>query len=296
MAFRLPPLNTLRFFESAGRTLSFKQAAEEMHVTPSAVSHGIQGLEDWLGVALFVRGSRSLGLTEAGSAYLPYVRDALTLLARGTEQVPGQAPRGVLSVSAAPTFAQRWLLPNLPKFQYRHPEIAVSLDTVHRQMAFPLDGVDLAIRMGRGPFPDLYAVKLVTEQLFPVCAPRLVQGEMALRHPADLARAPILHVTTITEDWPAWLKSAGYGDIPLGRGLRFDTIQLALEAAIQGLGVAIGRRPLIDSDLASGRLVKLFDPVITGGTSYWLVGAPESMARAEVAAFRDWMVAELVQP
>lgn len=294
MAFRLPPLNTLRFFEAAGRTLSFKRAAEELHVTPSAVSHGIQALEDWLGTALFVRGSRSLGLTAAGEAYLPYVRDALTLLARGTEQVPSQTPRGTLSLSAAPTFAQRWLLPNLPRFQALHPEIVVSLDTMHRQMVFPLDGVDLAIRMGRGPFPDLYAVKLVTEQLFPVCSPVLAAREPDLKTPAGLSRATILHVTTISEDWTAWLEAAGLGDISSSRALRFDTIQLALEAAIQGLGVAIGRRPLVDGDLAAGRLVKLLDPEILGSTSYWLVGAVESMARPEVSAFRDWMVAELV--
>ncbi len=295
MAFRLPPLNTLRFFESAGRTLSFKHAAEELHVTPSAVSHGIQALEDWLGAPLFVRGSRSLGLTIAGEAYLPYVRDALTLLARGTEQVPGQTPRGTLSVSVVPTFAQRWLVPNLPRFQQRHPEIAITLDTAHRRVTFPLDGVDLAIRMGQGPFPGLFAVKLVTEQLFPVCSPDLARKEPELRLPEDLRRATILHVTTITEDWAAWLKASGNADIPSGRALRFDTIQLALEAAMQVLGVAIGRRPLIDDDLAAGRLVKLFDPVILGSTSYWLVGASESMARPEVAAFRDWMVAELVR-
>jgi DNA-binding transcriptional LysR family regulator len=157
MAFRLPPLSTLRIFEAAGRLLSFREAAEQLHVTPSAISHGIQLLEDWLGVALFVRGSRGLTLTEAGNAYYPYVSEALSLLVRGTDGIPGRAPRNALSISSAPTFAHSWLIPRLDDFRARHPDISIVIDTEHRHVEFPLDGVDLAIRMGREPWPDLYS-------------------------------------------------------------------------------------------------------------------------------------------
>lgn len=290
MPYRLPPLNSLRLFEAAGRHLSFKRAAEELNVTPSAVSHGIQSLEDWLGVALFDRGHRSLVMTGAGAAYLPRVRDALDRLASATEAVPGRRPNGRLSVSVAPSFALRWLVPNLPRFSAIHPGIEVSLDTSHRQIEFPRDGVDLAIRMGRGDWPDLYAACLVVEDLVPVCAPSLAQ---AIGRPADLAGQTLLHVTDVTEDWAAWARLANVADLDLDRGLRFDTIHMALEAAAQGLGIAIGRLPLIAADLAAGRLISILGPPRQGETGYWLTSGRESLARPEVAAFRNWIRAEL---
>ncbi len=290
MPYRLPPLNTLRVFEAAGRHLSFKAAAEELHVTPSAVSHAIQGLEDWLGVALFVRGTRGLSLSGAGTAYLPQVRQALDALARATEALPGRPARGALSISAAPTFALRWLIPRLPDFQKAHPDVAVTIDTAHRLVDFPRDGIDLAIRMGKGPWPDLYALKLVTEQLVPVASPAVAER---LRGPADLAGETLLHIVNVAEDWAAWSRAAGLDALDLSRGLRFDTIQHAMNAAVQGLGVAIGRKPLVDADLAGGALVELFGPAVPSTTAYWLVCGQESLARPEVVRFRDWIRAQL---
>jgi DNA-binding transcriptional LysR family regulator len=290
MPYRLPPLNSLRLFEAAGRHLSFKLAAEELNITPSAVSHGIQSLEDWLGVVLFARGRRSLTVTEAGAAYLPRVRDALERLAMATDAVPGRRPSGRLSVSVAPSFGMRWLLPNLPRFSDRHPDIAVSLDTSHRAIEFPRDGVDLAIRMGRGDWPGLHADCLVVEELVPVCAPGLVT---AIGTAAALTKQTLLHVTDVTEDWAAWARLAGVDALDFGRGLRFDTIHMALEAAAQGLGVAIGRLPLIAADLAAGRLVSVLGPPRRGQTGYWLIAGRGSLARPEAAAFRTWIHAEL---
>ena len=296
MAYRLPPLNTLRLFEAAGRHQSFKAAAEELHLTPSAVSHGIQTLEDWLGVELFLRGNRSLSLTPAGHAYLPRVRDALQALALATESVPGRAPGGRLSVSAAPTFALRWLIPRLPAFQERHPAITVALDTAHRVVEFPRDGIDAGIRLGRGDWPGLAALKLMEEDLVPVAAPALAAR---IACPADLAAVPLLHVADVSEDWTAWAEAAGLPpaalDDGLKRGLRLDAIHMAVDAAVRGLGVIIGRRPTVDPELASGQLVEVMGPRLRAKSAYWLVTAQDSLRRPEVAAFRAWMRAEFTQ-
>lgn len=286
MAYRLPPLNALRLFEAAGRHLSFKAAAEELHLTPSAVSHGIQSLEDWLGVPLFQRAARGLSLTETGAAYLPDVRRALDALASASAAVPGRPPVGRLTVSVAPSFGLRWLIPNLPDFHDRYPGIAVSVDTAHRQVEFPRDGIDLAIRMGRGDWPGLDALCLMQESLVPVAAPPLAAG---IRAASDLAGKTLLHVANVADDWRSWCALAGVALDSLDEGPRFDNIQMALEAAAQGLGIAIGRLPLIEADLASGRLVAVLAPPRRCETGYWVVTMSESLARPEIAQFRAWI-------
>jgi LysR family transcriptional regulator, glycine cleavage system transcriptional activator len=292
MAYRLPPLNALRLFEAAGRHLSFKRAADELHVTPSAVSHGIQTLEDWLGVKLFQRGNRSLLLTPAGSAYLPRVRDGLAQLAGATDAVPGRAPRRRLAISVAPSFGLRWLLPNLARFNHKHPQIEVSLDTAQHAVDFPRGGVDLAIRMGRGDWPDVDATPLVGEALVPVCAPHVARD---IHGASDLGAVTALRVVSVTEDWDAWCALSGVDPKHLDRSLSFDNIHLALEAAAGGLGIAIGRTPLVAGDLAVGRLVPVLGPPRPCATRYWLVADRESLRRPEVAAFRDWISAEFAE-
>ena len=171
MKFRLPPLNTLRLFEAAGRHLNFKTAAQELGITPSAISHGIQALEDWLGSALFHRNGRIVTLTTAGEAYLPEVAEALSLLATAADH----GASNTLHISAAPVFASRILLPRLPRFSELHPHIAVSVDTRHGVVEFPRDGADLAIRRGHGDWAGLSAELLLTESLVPVCSPLLLE-------------------------------------------------------------------------------------------------------------------------
>ncbi|MBP2292205.1 transcriptional regulator GcvA [Azospirillum rugosum] len=293
MAYRLPPLNTLRLFEAAGRRLSFKAAAEELCLTPSAVSHGIQTLEDWLGVELFLRGNRSLSLTPAGEAYLPRVRDALQSLALATESVPGRKPSGRLSVSAAPTFALRWLIPRLPDFRATHPTLSVSLDTSHRRVEFPRDGIDVGIRLGSGPWPGLAALKLLEEELVPVAAPALAAR---VASPADLLALPRLHIASVSEDWAAWAEGAGLPPAAFAEGLRFDAIHMAVDAAVRGLGVVIGRRPTIDPELEAGRLVEVTGPRLRASTSWWMVTSRDSLQRPEIAAFRAWMRTEFNHP
>jgi len=292
MGYRLPPLTTLRLFEAAGRLSSFKAAAEELNVTPSAVSHGIRTLEDWLGTRLFTRGSRGLALTAAGAAFLPQVQAALNLLVQAVDGVPGRRVPRRLTISCAPTFASRWLLPNLPQFQAAHPEIEVSIDTTHRQVDMPRDNVDVAIRMGQGDWPGLRALKLVDERLVPVCAPSLAGR---IRTVDDLCEAGILRVSTVTEDWPAWLRAVGARVDP-PRSLSFDTIHMALAAAAQGLGVALGRLPMIERDIGAGTLVPVLGPPQPCRTGYWLVAPADAFARPELAAFRDWIRRRMAEP
>ncbi|MEA1674015.1 transcriptional regulator GcvA [Nitrospirillum sp. BR 11163] len=295
MPYRLPPLTTLRPFEAAGRHLSFKRAAEELNLTPSAVSHALQTLEDWLGTPLFTRGHRSLSLTAAGEAYLPEVRGMLERLATVTAALPGRAPSGRLAVSVAPTFGLRWLVPRLPRFSDLYPDITLTLDTSHRPADLPRDGVDVAIRMRQDDWrpaerADLHAIRLVREVLVPVCAPALAAR---VTSPADLADLPLLHVDSVTEEWAAWEAATG---VELGlprRGVRFDTVHMALEAAVSGLGIAMGRLPLVAADLSAGRLAAVLGPPRPISTGYWLITSRAGRNRPEVAAFRTWIQAEL---
>ncbi|MFW2372159.1 MAG: transcriptional regulator GcvA [Gammaproteobacteria bacterium] len=291
--YRLPPLNSLRQFEAAGRHLSFRLAAGELNVTPSAVSHGVQALEAWLGIALFTRSHRGLDLTSAGARYLPQVRDALEILARATEDVPGRSFSGQLSISTAPGFASNWLIPRLPRFREKYPDIEVSLDTSHRQIDFLRDGMDLAIRMGRGDWPGLYTDCLVREELVPICAPQLAQS---IHTPADLMKQTLLHVTDVTEDWVEWASLAGVEGLDLDRGLRFDSIDMAWRAAAQGLGVAIGRLPLVTAYLQAGHLAPILSDPQPCQTGYWLVASHEVLARPEVTSLHNWLRTEFKEP
>lgn len=294
MPDRLPPLSALRLFEAAGRHLSFKLAAEELFLTPSAVSHGIRGLEDWLGVALFHRAPQGLSLTPAGTAYLPEVRAGLDRLAAASAAVSGRGPAAGrrLAISVAPSFGLRWLIPRLGGFHERHPGIEVAVDTRRHPTALPREGVDLAIRMGQGDWPGLRAERLVGEALVPVAAPAVAK---TIATPADLHRQTRLHVSSVTEDWAAWARLSGIALAERPGDLRFDTIDMALTAAIQGMGVAIGRLPLVAADLAAGRLVAVLGPARHGATGYWLVAPPGKGERPEAAVFAAWLRGELAE-
>ncbi len=290
MAFRLPPLNSLRLFEAAGRHLSFKLAADELGLTPSAVSHGIQGLEDWLGTPLFLRGRAGLTLTEVGVAYHPAVREALVRIATASEHCSRRGQRNEIRVSAAPTFAARLLLPRLDRFREREPDVSVVVDMVHQQIDLPRDGVDLAIRLGTGDWPGLTAERLLTEELLPLGAPTL-RASYGKR--ADLRKMPLIHIRTVSDDWERWFAATGAGEVDLSGGLRVDTVQMAAEAAVAGRGLVLGRRPLMDSELEAGSLVPFAEQSLPSRTSYWLVGLPETMVRPEIRAFGDWLKSEL---
>ena len=297
MPLRLPPLSSLRFFEAAGRHLSFKLAAAELNVTASAVSHGIVALERALGVQLFMRETRGLSLTPEGRDYLPYVSEALSLIAIGTERLPSRRANRTIAVSCASTLALRWLLPRLQAFHQRQRAISVTVDTSRRQVGFPADGFDFAIRMSRTPVAGAAWTRLFGETLVPVCSPAYRDGIADASGAIDLSRATLIHVTPASEDWQAWLDRKGLDrkdldDIDAGGGLRFDTIQMAFEAAVMGLGVVLGRRPLVDRDLASGALVALEPEAMVAETAYWLVSSDGADHRPELLGFKRWLIQE----
>lgn len=294
MGFRLPPLNTLRFFETAGRLQSFKAVSLEMNVTPSAVSHALRTLEDSLGVELLARTKDGLVLTKAGAIYHPIVCSALEKLREATARVPGRKGRGSLSISAAPSFAGSWLLPRLSRFKADFPDVTVSIDTARQQVDLPLDGVDLVIRMAIEPRPGGTWLRLAREVLVPVCSPAFAQDYLGRPWQEILGSAPLIHVTTVAEDWSRYLDEL----LPEGRcegagSLRFDTIHMAVQAARQGFGITLGRRPVIDEELAQGHLVPIGAPPLQANTCYWLVGSELTFDRPEAKAFRKWLLREI---
>jgi DNA-binding transcriptional LysR family regulator len=294
MAFRLPPLSSLRVFEAAARHNSFRKAAEELNLTASAVSHGIQTLENWLGVELFSRESRGLRITGAGEVYAPLVNQALSVLAKATEQLPGRKATGMLSISSAPTFANRILLPRLESFARQFPDIRVTIDTSHRQVDLTLDDFDVAIRAGSTEKPAPNWTLLAREALMPVCSPAVKQRLGAAAGADLLSRAPLIHVTSVSADWHHWFRANGIeAPASIENGLRVDTVQMAFEAAIRGLGVVLGRRPLVDDDIAAGRLLPLVPQAIPSGSGYWLVTSQSEFQKPEVKRFRRWLVSEL---
>lgn len=296
MGFRLPPVNTLRLFEAASRLNSFKLAAEEVHITPSAVSHGIQTLESWLGTDLFHRSSKGLSLTSAGQAFAPEIRRALSILADATDRLPGRRATGELSISCMPTFAKKWLMPRLASFSEAYPDITVTIDTNRRSIDFPNEGVDVAIRRGDEPRSGEVWIHLLQEGLVPVCSPAL-RERAGIEDDLDfiLASTRIL-VTSVDTDWSPWFDCRGVRAPANADSFHVDTFQLANEAAIQGLGVTLGRKPFVDEYLASGQLVELAGPPVAAAEGYWLVGSPLSFERPEVKLFKGWILDAIADP
>lgn len=286
----LPPLNGLRAFEAAARHMSFTDAAEELSVTQAAISHQVRGLEQRLGLKLFVRRNRSLLLSEAGQAYLPSVRSAFDQLNEATEKLLQKDRGGHLTVTTTTSFAVKWLVPRLGGFQRANPEIDVRVSTGTALVEFSREDVDIGIRYGRGQWPNLVAERLVTEDVMPVCAPSLMKGPNGLKKPADLKRFTLLHSVSFPDDWQVWLTAAGVKGIDASRGISFDFALAAYQAAMDGLGVALGRNPLVEPDLKAGRLVVPFDFKRSSDFAYYLVYPPEAIRRRKIKAFRDWVM------
>jgi LysR family transcriptional regulator, glycine cleavage system transcriptional activator len=293
MATRLPPLNALRTFEAAARHLSFTKAAEELFVTQAAISHQIRALEEHLGAPLFRRMNRSIMLTDAGQALLPAVREAFDRLRAGVHRVQDLCCGGAFTISTTPSFAASWLAGRLARFQALHPEIELQLSATPRLVDFVREGIDCGIRYGLGDWPGLVSQRLFQTVLLPVCSPALLDGANPLRRPEDLARHTLLHALDDSDDWRLWLRAAGVEGIDPTRGLKFDSVPLVVQAAISGAGVGIGRRQLVEAELAAGRLVAPFDLELPDECAYYFV-APEGTAdQPKMAAFRAWLLAEI---
>ncbi|MET3992979.1 LysR family glycine cleavage system transcriptional activator [Bradyrhizobium sp. S3.9.2] len=293
MTARLPSLNGLRAFEAAARHLSFTLAASELNVTQTAISHQIRRLEEELGIRLFVRQNRALALTPEARDYLPGVRAAFNDLRLATDRLLRKDDDKVLTVSTLASLAAKWLLPRLTDFQEQHPGIDVRITTSTSLVDFQRDNVDAAIRYGRGQWPGLRADWLMADELFPVCSPSLLRGDKPLRQPEDLKGYPLLHTSNAnSDDWRLWLTAAGLpGDIARQPGITFDMIFMTIQAAIDGIGVAMGRTSYVQDDIAKGRLVVPFKIALPADAGFYLV-APEGRREApKLAAFRKWMIA-----
>lgn len=282
----IPSLNGLRAFEAAARTGSFVGAAQELHVSPSAVSRLVKLLEQRLSVSLFERLPNGLALTERGAAYLTEVSGAFQRIEQATERLKATSS-SVLVIGAGPTLAMRWLIPRLATFQAENPEIDVRLSTAIAD-ADPLrPDWTAAIRIGDGAWPGLTSRYLFTADLFPVCAPSVAER---LRTPRDLEQATILRVANAPEDWPLWLELTGVSDASLRHSRYFDYAAFALQAAVDGLGVAMARAPFVVDDLAAGRLVRPFDLAAPKGRGWYLVYRPAQENNPALGAFRDWLL------
>lgn len=292
MVRRLPPLRSLRAFESAARHLSFARAADELHVTPAAISQQIKLLEDHLGQVLFRRAG-GVSLTEPAAAALPLLTDAFDRLERAVERLRIGRDGGPLVVSAPPSFAARWLIPRLEGFQIQYPEIDLHLAASVRLVDFDTEDVDLAIRYGNGLYGGLHVERLKAEAVVAVAHPRLAAD---LTTPADLLKATLLHNEgmnwdTTYPDWSSWLKNAGVSvDGPL-KLRAFGDANLLIQAATSGLGAALVWQTLVAEELEQGRLVALF-PAQPLANAYHLVCPPNRLNSPKVAAFRAWIMNE----
>ena len=293
MSKPLPPLSALRAFEAVARRLSFSRAAEDLNVTPGAVSQQIRLLEQLVGERLFVRTKRSVALTEAAMHMLPDIQLGLETLSRALSMTASPGSK-TLTISVAPSFASKWLLPRLTDFSDHHPDIDLRISATVALADFKRDKVDLAIRLGRGNYPDLYSERLFGDGLTPLCAPELLKAKGGLRKPDDLSKHRLLHDTSIPGEnerpsWERWLELAGAKNVSAHRGTRFSLAELALQAAINGAGVVLGRLVLGEADLAAGRLVRPFKVILPLDVSYFLVMPKGTARRQEIQSFREWL-------
>ena len=293
MSRRLPPLNALRSFEAAARHLSFTRAADELNVTQAAVSHQVKALEERLGIQFFKRRGRTLILTEEAQRYLPAVRDAFDRLATATDQLLATNNQSTLTVSLLASFAAQWLVPRIAGFRDHHPDIDIRLHAVDALVDFARDDVDVAIRYGRGTWPGLRIDKLRDENVFPVCSPALLSGPQPLTQPSDLANHSLLHEAAVPIDWRTWLAAAGVPQIDSSRGTQFSHSYMVVQAAVNSQGVALGRTPLVDAELADGKLVKPFDMSMPGDHAHYIVCPVATAEQPKIVAFREWLLAEV---
>ncbi|MEE8171693.1 MAG: transcriptional regulator GcvA [Alphaproteobacteria bacterium] len=298
MTRRIPPLNSIRAFEAAARHLSFTHAADELNVTQAAISHQIKSLEQWLGLPLFRRLSRAVSLTEEGAQYLPAASQALDGLAGATARLMRDGDTRSLTVTTLDSFAAQWLMPRLKGFRVRHPEIDVRILPSDGLVDFNRQEVDMAVRYGAGNWPGLVATQLMTEEIFPVCSPALLEGPNPLRRPEDLVHHTLLHDDMRIEngevDWRTWLQTVGAdGVIDSERGPFFAHSYLVVQAAIDAQGVALGRGVLVADALADGRLVRPFEAAgLPLDYAYYIAYPEGATQRPAVAAFTTWLLAE----
>lgn len=308
MTQTLPPLNALRAFEAAARNLSVTKAAIELNVTPSAVSHHIRTLEIYFDIKLFRPVRRKLELTEPGRQLLPGLSDGFSQLVASVDTLRARDTSAKLTVGTAGSFAVKWLVPRLSDLNRHYPDMEV------RVAAAPLlvdateealigGDVDIVIRFGPGHYPGFEVHPLMAEEVFPVCRPDIIDENRPLTVPSDLERHTLIHdegymhyaqegarFKTTFPDWNMWFQAAGIGSLDTSHGPHFSTSALAIQAAVDGQGVALGRSVLVRDDLAAGRLIKPFELSISNVFAYYCICLDNEDDRPELAAFRNWLI------
>jgi LysR family transcriptional regulator, glycine cleavage system transcriptional activator len=313
VAYSLPPLKSLRAFESAGRHLSFRKAAAELHVTPAAISHQIKLLEDHLGVQLFRRLTRAIELTEVGRAFLPKLNEGFERVAQAVNSVRNYQESTSLAVCVPPLFGAKWLMPRIHGFVEAFPDIDIRISTSMRLVDHCRSGAavgvrdgdndeaDITIRFGTGKYPGCSVDKLFNVSFTPLCSPRLVEGKYALRKPSDLRHHLLLHddlnqICAGWATWEQWLRAAEVGDVDTSHGPHFSQPRLCFDAAIDGTGVLLGAREVAALDLAAGRLVAPFPVTLESEAAYYVVGSEQTASHRKISAFRRWLLTESRRP
>lgn len=290
----LPPLSALRAFEAAARLGSFSRAADELSVTPAAISHQIRALEEDLGVRLFHRRNRAVELTASARLLLPGLSDAFAGIRAALRRLRAHNDTGTLNVTASPSFAAKWLVLRLHAFQAQCPEIDVRISANDDVVDLTAGDFDIAIRYGTGRYPGLAVELLLKNEVFPACSPLLLEAGPPLRTPDDLRHHALIYDQAVDRDplaptWAMWLRAAGIADLPAAAGLSFSVGHMALDAAIAGHGVVLAYSTIAAADLAAGRLVRLFSLALPDLFAYYIVTAPGALERLKVRAFHDWL-------
>lgn len=291
---KLPPLNWLRTFEATARHLSFTHAAVELHLTQAAVSQQVKGLENQLGTILFKRLPRGLELTDSGAAYLPAIHESIERLKVATEEIFGQGRTRMLIVKVSLVFFMNWLAPRISKFRAQHPEVnlRITSNIWSHNKENAVDS-DFDIRYGKGKWNALQTDRLTWDKLFPVCSPSYLKRFKTLETPDDLVDHTLLHVYGYEEGWGHWLSQTNYKHVKINQGFQFDTLVTALEMAVLGEGIALGRTSLVGEMLSSGKLVAPFEQEIVTDEAFYLVHSSSHRAHPQAAKFRDWLLKEI---
>lgn len=289
MGRRLPPLNSLKCFEAAGRLLSFTEAAKELNVTQAAISHQIKVIEEFLGVRLFDRYPRRLTLSDQGKLLLPEVIEAFDRVSAAVAAINLENYSNVISVRLAPSFAAKWLSPRLKYFWLQYPEIDLRLFHAHAAVDYGREEIDIAVTYGKGDWTGVTVDKLLSLDFFPVCSPAFLANDKPLTDIGNLRYYALLHDANY-ECWRDWLALAGVDDIDANRGTVIDDTNVLMQAAIDGQGIALGSSTFVADLLESGRLVRPFDVTLVNDFAYYVVCPEAHLKNPAVRAFKEWLL------
>jgi LysR family glycine cleavage system transcriptional activator len=292
MQKRLPPLNSLKAFESAARHLSFTKAADELFVTQAAVSHQIKTLESYLSIKLFHRKNRSLLLTEEGQSYFHDLHDIFQHMQEATNRLMALSAKGAITIATPPSFASQWLVPRLHEFSSMHCDIDVRIKAVDLDDNFLDDSVDIAIYYGNGSWPGLHSTKILSEFLTPMCSPLLLASGKPMSTLSDLSHHTLLHDNS-RNAWKTWLKSFNIDSVNVDQGPIFSHTMLVLQSACIGQGVALSDTVLAKPEIESGRLICPFEEKIESSRSYYLVCKASQAQQSKIKVFSDWILEQV---